>query len=589
MIEILESRIAPAAVFYFTDVDGDHVKISSSLGTNTELAAAVTLGNAAQAAVGKPHQLEMLTLGSDFAGASISITATPSNDLNTASPVKSGDGFVNVGMINAPAIDLKSVTIHGDLGQIIVGDSNPKTLGLGSLNVQSMGDFGLTTGANSVNSRFENGVGSITIAHDVNGVLLRAIATGSATTAKIGSIYIGGNLIGGTTSDTGEIAADDGMGNVKIMGSVIGGSATNTGRIASTVGGNIASIYIGGNLIGGTAQTSGVLYSSADIGTVKIVGSIIGGTVTDSGRIETSSAGGNIGNITIGGDLIGGTAAATGNIYSPANIGNVAIHGSVLGGSAGTTGGIYGANVGAVTIGGDLRGIQFSSTTAAEYTAYVHAQTNLKSVTIGGSVVSGQESGGGALTFSGAIQAGQTLGPVKVLGSVLGNLTSEVVISGAGLAAVKGVKHDLAVTSVSVKESATFMQIEAGYDLSGNAASGDAQMGAITIGGDLIASDIIAGVKSSKGYFGDPTDTMIAKPSGDLTDGILATIASITVGGQIEGTTATANTFGIEAQLIGSIKTGGVALPLTKGSGNDDFMLGATTGKDVHVREFAGT
>jgi len=210
-------------------------------------------------------------------------------------------------------------------------------------------------------------------------------------------------------------------------------------------------------------------------------------------------------------------------------------------------------------------------------------------VTIGGSIVSGSETGGGTLTFSGAIQAGQTLGAVKVLGSILGTATQTVVISGAGLAAPTTKTQDLAVRSVAVAGSATYAMIEGGYDLDGNAFSGDAQIGAVTIGGDLIASDIIAGVKSASAVFGNATDTLIDRPGTAPTDGILASIASIVVGGQIEGGGVSGDIFGIEAQLIGSIKTGGLSLSLKAGPGNDDFFISATTGKDVHIRELPGT
>jgi hypothetical protein len=397
-----------------------------------------------------------------------------------------------------------------------------------------MGDFGLATGANATASRFTNGVTSITVAHDVNGVLLRAIASGAAPTAKIGSVFIGGSLIGGSATDTGEIAAANGIGSVKIMQSVIGGSATQTGRIDTNTGGNIGSIYVGGDLVGGSAQATGV-------------------------------------------------------IFSPANIGSVTVRGSVLGGSAVTSGGIDGGNIGSVKIGGDLLGTQFASTAAVDHTAFVRAQDNLKSVTIGGSIVSGQETGGGTLTFSGAIQAGQTLGAVKVLGSILGTSAQTVVISGAGVAAPTIKTQDPAIGSVSVAGSATYAMIEGGYDLAGNTFGGDAQIAKVAIGGDLIASDIIAGVKSTGTDFGNPTDTLIDRPGTAATDGILATIGSIVVGGQIEGTAATGDSFGIEAQLIGSIETGGVKLPMTKGPGNDDFYLSQTTGHDVHVRELPGT
>ena len=38
-VELLESRIAPAAIYHFTDVDGDLVTIKTSKGTDAQLAA----------------------------------------------------------------------------------------------------------------------------------------------------------------------------------------------------------------------------------------------------------------------------------------------------------------------------------------------------------------------------------------------------------------------------------------------------------------------------------------------------------------------------------------------------------------------
>jgi len=546
MIEILESRIAPASVFVFTDVDGDHVTISSSKG-DLNTAGVVTLGNATQAAVGFRHQLMSLQLGAAFSGASITITAKPSLDLGGTQ--LQGDGFVNVGEINARAmnqtpIDLKSVTIHGDLGQIIVGSGTGTAPALGSLDVQSMGIFGLTTGATSANSYFMNGVKSITVAQDVDAVQLRAEAdTGVAhPDAKIGSVFVGGNLIGGAATGTGEIVAD-GIGSVKIMQSVIGGSATDTGRIAASNKGTIGSVYIGGSLIGGSAQ-------------------------------------------------------ATGAVYASTTLGSVTVKQSVVGGSAITSGGIDGESIGSVAIGGDLRGTTFSSANSVDHTAFIRAQKDLKSVTIVGSIISGSESGGGTLTFSGAVQAGLTLGTVKVLGNIEGTATDKVVISGQGFpTGATGdtipTTHtqDPAITSVSIGGTATYMQVEAGYDLTGMATDGDSQIGSVTIAGDLIASDIIAGVKSGNAdptIFGGATDSLIARPAAVTTDGVYATIASIVVGGQIEGAGVSGDSFGIEAQWIKSFKTGGLKLPLMAGAGNDGFALGITTNRDVHVRELGG-
>jgi hypothetical protein len=570
MIEILESRIAPAAVFYYTDVDGDHVKVSVT-GTKTaaatlqaDLTAAVEAGLTnypSGAAVGKPHQLQTLVLGPAFAGGALSITATPSTDLDAVGvTTKLGDGFVNVGEIIAgtvvtgnitSTISLASVTVHGDLGQIVVGSSTAtKGPGLGSLTVQSMGDFGTSTGANGTTSRFINGVTSIYVAHDVNGVELRADVATSATVpaATIGSVYIGGNLIGGSASDTGEIAAANGIGSVKILGSVIGGSATNTGRIA-----------------------------------------------TSSNVIGTKTYTGNLGAVSIGGDLVGGSGSNSGIIISSGTLGSVAIKGSVQGGSASMTGSINGNSIGTVSIGGDLHGTSFDGTAAVAQTANIRAQLNLKSVTIGGSVISGANTGTGGIGYSGAIQAGQTLGPVKIAGSILGTATSTVTISGTGLASPTKVTQDLAIGSVTVGGSSTYAVIEAGYGVNGATISGDAQIGVVKIGGDFIASDIIAGVKTQTAGadFGTSTDSLIATPAGDSADAIYAKIASITISGQIEGTVATGDSFGIEAQLIGPISVGGLPLQLKTsviaGRTLADEYVSQTTGHDVHIREFSGT
>jgi hypothetical protein len=554
MIEILESRIAPAGVFFFTDGSGNLVKVTSTVGTSAQLATAVEAGlsnyGTSQSLLTQPHTLQLLTLGSTFANASISITATPSTNL-TSPGNPEGNGLVNIGEINASGVNLKSVTVHGDLGQIIVGGGNATSVGLGSLSVMSMGDFGLLTGANATLSRFINGVTTINVAHDVNGVLLRAdeASTGTAALAKIGSVFIGGNLIGGSIADTGEIAAADGIGAVKILGSVIGGTATDTGRIATSVSGRI-----------------------------KVDGNVVGGS---------------IGTISIGGDLVGGSAQATGAIYAGNLLGSVTISGSIFGGSAVTSGGIDGNSIGTVKVGGDLMGTAFSSSSAVDHTAFIRSQANIKSVIVDGSLIPGSESGGGTLTFSAAIQAGQTLESVTVLGSIQGTAANPVILSGVGLSAPTKHTQDPAIGTVSVSGSATYAQILAGYGLSGNTVAGDAQIGTVKVGGDFIASDIIAGVKTQTAGadFGAASDSLIDQPSTTvLTDGILSTIASVIVGGQIEGTTGS-GTFAIEAQTIHSIVTGGVKLHIAPGNATtgSDFLISptvsATTEHDVRVRD----
>jgi len=93
------------------------------------------------------------------------------------------------------------------------------------------------------------------------------------------------------------------------------------------------------------------------------------------------------------------------------------------------------------------------------------------------------------------------------------------------------------------------------------------------------------------GFFGDADD---APPAVNGTATPVSRIASIVIGGAIQGTVQGGDHFGFVAQEIVKFKVNGVSLPLTPGPGNDDpqsndplFLL-ATTG-DVRLREFVAT
>jgi len=583
-IEPLESRIAPAAVLSFQDIDGDIVTIKSSVGTNAELLTAVLPSNgggltnldsptAPTNLLTAPHELHDLQLdsalftgNSPFNGAKITITAKQANPKTAPK----GDGFVNVGEISATGIDLASVTVGGDLGKIVVGKvvasgTTSVPPALGSLKVHSMGKFGTATqgtgGGLDLISRFENGVKSIAIATDADGVLLRAISSNPSSTlpadqtAKIGSVFIGGSLIGESGSDTGEINAVDGIGTVKILGNIIGGSGSSSGRVDSD----------------GVATPGVVFLKSVFVG-----GSVVGGTAADSGEIQSGAA---IGSIIVKGDLVGGTAFDTGHIQA-GNIGSVIIGRSVIGGSFGSTGGIDVANtLKSAVIGGNMQGTAITSTSNFTDTAYIDAAT-VDSVLVGGSIISGTETGGGKLSNSGAIIGEKNLGTVTVLQDIVGSSTNQVVISGKGsTATVKGKPVVTpAIKSITIDGSMDYGLILGGFNAAGNTVNGDAQIDSVVVKGDLIATSIVAGVVQSP-FFGDPTDALFTPNTG------LSKIGKVTVGGEIIGTVATGDRFGIEAHSIGSVSTGGTSLPIPAiGSSTD---LSGSTNFDVHIRQLA--
>src|SRR5260370_38291867 len=85
--ENLETRIAPAAVFHYTDVDGDKVTVTSSTGNDADF------GNAMHVVGGQLQLLDIETgmFGGGFSGANITFTVAKA---------AAGGGRADVGYIN---------------------------------------------------------------------------------------------------------------------------------------------------------------------------------------------------------------------------------------------------------------------------------------------------------------------------------------------------------------------------------------------------------------------------------------------------------------------------------------------------------
>ncbi|MGB8167046.1 MAG: hypothetical protein WCF18_06110, partial [Chthoniobacteraceae bacterium] len=211
-LEPLESRIAPAVLVVspstatYTDVDGDTVTIKVSSG-DLNTAAFTT------AAIGLGDQLQKINLsGGGFDGANLTLTVKKS---------ATGDGLANVGHIESTGHDLGAVTIPGDLGQIDAGDSDPAKPAIKSLTVRSMGRFGTATqgAAPSLQSEIVGALGALTVKGDVVGAFVNVNDGADGT---IGAVSIAGSLIGGGTTDSGQVHSSGKMGAVKIGGSVLG-------------------------------------------------------------------------------------------------------------------------------------------------------------------------------------------------------------------------------------------------------------------------------------------------------------------------------------------------------------------------------
>jgi hypothetical protein len=532
-VECLEDRRVPAAVFTYQDGDGDHVVVTTSKGSNADLAAAITRVG------GRLTRLDLST-NVVFAGTDVSVVAT-------RDPAVGGDGLVNIGVIDATGVDggtsldLGTVTIDGDLTSVDAGDADTATPAIKSLTAQSMGRF-TDTGA-SITSSLNGALGKLVVKSDVNGIVINSFA---GADGKIGSVTIGGSFIGGPASGGGDIFASGNIGPVKIGQDLQGGAGMDTGVIRC--GGALASVTIGGSLRGGTGSPSGQIQCGKDIGPVKIGRDVCGGAIRVGGKLASLS---------VGGSLLGGTFNGAGSIVS-------------------------GGDMGAVTIGGDIVGGDCTTAFFVDETGYISGR-RIASLTVGGSIRAGVDAGAGSLTKNASIRSQNDIGPITVRGGLIGTAHTDgssadgdftpVVISARGQANLAlTARADSAIKSLTVGGRVERAEILAGYSVDLVPLNADAQIGNVTVGGDWIASDLVAGAVSNGG-FGDADDAKIS--GGGTTDRafVVSKIARITIQGHVFGSDGGTDQFGFVAQQIGSFKVGNTSVGLTSGFANDPFVL----------------
>lgn len=524
-LEPLESRIAPAALT-FSDVDGDLVTITTTKGTVTDLAGAVLLSPFA----GLGQQLMKLDLtlaaAGTFTGANVSIVAKRFDADLDGDP--DGDGLVNAGFINAAGIDLGTVLVDGDLGALDAGDSANAASACKGLSVFSLGRFGTSTGAPDLQSDFDGKLDKLTVKSDVKEALVNVTDSVGAN-GTIGSVAVGGSLVGGAAPGSGSIVARDSLGLVKIGHDVQGGTGPNTGFISTD--GTLAGVTLGGSLLGSVGNNSGEIRSNGDLGLVKIMrdvkggtgiqagfiasngklagvsigGSLLGGSNTDTGRINS---GGDLGPVKIGRDIEGGSGPDSGSIHSVSGkVGAVTVGGSVLGGDGGGSGIIFsGGDMGLVKIRGDLRGGEGGIPGLSLPSGIIFSSAKLAGASIGGSLV------GGSAAQSGRISSTGDMGPVKIGGDAIAD----------------------GVDTAQVVTAGTLAGITVGGSIDGGRISGSGAMGAVKIGGDLRGGD--------------------REATGGISSG--ADLASVTIGGSVVGTLRI-TAFITSAGDLGPVKIGG--------------------------------
>ncbi len=662
----LESRVLLATLVgtnkvTYQDADGDDVTVTFSKAflstTNVNAIFTFDTGTVDGNNATKQQLLSINLLEA------VGVQGTNITSVAVRSAARGGDGFAAVGEIVGLGFDLGTVTIDGDLGRVMAGDQTAATPGLAGLTVHSLGRFGTSTGASALDSNVQGKLTALKVKTDIR---TASVNVTGGIDAQIGTVTIGGSLLGGDVPNSGRIYADGNIGAVAISGDIQGGSILFTGGIQTL--GKIASVTIGGSLLGGSGSaTTGYIISGSDMGAVKIVGDVVGegfdsAFVRSGGKLASVSVGGSLiggsgtrsgsirsaqdmGPVTIGVDVIGGDSRDAGSIQADTNLVSVTIKGSLLGGTGENsglvwsnlslgpvtiTGNVVGGNggrdsgrissfgsLGAVTIGGSLTGglalgsgsvdatssmglvkIAADLTGVGPSSGRISAGEKLAGVTIGGDV------NGGTNDFSGTIASGLDMGPVSVSGNVTGlaGRDSGRISSGAKLGNVT-IGGDLRggggvmsgnVTSVTDMGVVTITgSVFGGFGDTGSVISGG-KLTSVSIGGDLVGGAPVIGdgipslfggsVRSASNMgavsikgsiLGGTNDSSGIVKSGGL-------LTSVTLGGSLRGGFA-ARSGAIEAtgrineiKIAGNI-SGGAALANLTGRITADQTLGTLT------------
>lgn len=547
--EPLEPRIAPAAVFSFTDVDGDQIVVRTSKGTNDQLAGAVKL-----VASGAGQQLREIDFSTVPLVGGVNPFAGTTLTVSVVSKAPSGDGRVNVGYIDASTADgagmdgaglpLGRVKISGDLGQIDVSVAAGSSA-LAGLTAASIGTFGVATqGANgSTASNIVGNVGKIKVTGDMRAVL--------SVTGSSGGLSVGGALAGAGVSFTGASGA------ISLGSSVQSGITGTTATKISVRGGVIA--------------TGDFLNFSDTLPNVKIGGDLTGANIR----------GVEFGRLFIGGDVRGQSIGSpSANIVATANIGTLIIGGSFVAADASSSAVIdVAGNLGKLRIGGSMVAPVASDLRSTGAAVFVDG--NVGSIVIGGDILGPQTSLAGSnerVDSSSSIRVGGDVGSLAIIGSVIGfggidngssrnlfftashfgsvSIGGELRGFGASIPSFLAVGGDgrPAVGSFTVTGSMIGSRIIGGLqDIFVNVPrNADAILGTIVVRGDLADSTIETGFKAA-GVTDSPNRT--------------GTLMKLQVGGTLTDASS------VRVEEIVRAKVGGNVLRLTPGKSNDTVPI----------------
>jgi hypothetical protein len=224
----------------FTDEDGELVRITVSKGT-------LKVEDFTIVPTGLGAQLALIDFSSEtaFGGTDVSVTAKASSG---AAP---GNRLATVGYINATGIDLGSIIIKGDLGQIDAGDGQTERPAIGSLSARLLGLDGFAAQLldSSLHSQLAGSLKSLELVGGLNGANL-------SVAGDIGVLKVTGDVRDSILASDGKIGA------IKITGDLVGsgpGSMLISARGQLAPISNAMALAIGRVQIGGSVSQASIL------------------------------------------------------------------------------------------------------------------------------------------------------------------------------------------------------------------------------------------------------------------------------------------------------------------------------------------
>jgi hypothetical protein len=522
LIEPLEQRVAPAAITInsalktatWTDFDGDLVTLKYSSAVAPAFAKTDN---------GLGLIVDKITLNAnDHTNAAFSLTVKAA---------AGGDGRVDLGRIAATDIPLKSwIAPKATLVEIDCGDGNKAidTFISGSIGAVPSANFNNTGGDDD--SFIQGAVKTFKVQGDIAaaGVSIQ-VANG-----KIGAVTVTGSLRGdapGTSAYRGYLAVSgNSIASIFIGGSIVGGDSPSAGRLA-TANGPTGKVTVLGDIVGGTESLTGHLYVD-DPKSAFIRGNVIGGSNEDSGV----AAFGGAGTVTIGGSVVGGSMQRTGYVFAQSAV-SLTVKGSIFGGME-------------------------TAATDNQPTGVVQVTGSLKTFVLGGNLVGGSFGSGTPLSYNGAVLVQGNLGSATIKGSILGHDGAEAIIMAGGIAPATPGNYN-AIGKLTVGGSVSFAYIAAGHTINSFgtakridvAENPDAGIGSVTVGGDWIHSSLTAGINDIDTNGAQSTDT---RDAGDAAR--LAVLGPVVIKGGILDNPNALDFSGFLAERIASITAGGVKL-----------------------------